>query len=48
MVKLQDLIDLAEPPLGGSTIASTSMKPKDEAMELDDDDEEHEEDTTGV
>ena len=44
MVKLQDLVDLAEPPLGGSFVVIASGKPKGEAMELDEDDEEQEED----
>lgn len=48
MVKLQDLVDLVKPPLGGSSIAIASGQPKGEAMELDDDDEEQEEDISGV
>jgi hypothetical protein len=48
MVKLQDLVDLAEPPLGGLSIATASGQPKGEAMELDDDDEEQEVDILGV
>ena len=40
MVKLQDLVNLVKPHLGGSSATSTSGKPKGEAMELDDDDEE--------
>ena len=40
LVKLQDLVDLVEPPLGGSFVVTTSGQRKGEAMELDDDDEE--------
>ena len=47
-IKLQELVNLDEPPLGGSSAATTSGQPKGEAMELDDDDEEQEEDTLGV
>lgn len=39
MVKLQDLVDLAEPLVGGTSKALTSDHPKDEAMELDEEDE---------
>ena len=39
MVKLQDLVDLAEPPLGGTSEASSSDHPKDEAMKVDEEDE---------
>ena len=35
MVKLHDLEDLGEPPLGGNSGAMTSNHPKDEAMDLD-------------
>lgn len=41
-MKLQDLLDLVKPPLGGS-----SGKPKREAMELDDNDKEQEKDMSG-
>ena len=39
---------MVEPPLGGSSIATTSGKPKGEVIELDDDDEEKEEDILGI
>ena len=39
MVKLQDLVDLAEPPLGGTSGAPTLDHSKDEAMDLDGADE---------
>lgn len=48
MVKLQDLVDLDEPPLGWSSTMLSSGKPKDTVMELDDDDEEQEEDILGI
>ena len=48
MVKLQDLVDLVEPPFGGSSVVIASRQPKGEVMELDDDDEEKEEDMSGV
>ena len=48
MVKLQDLVDLVEPPLGGSSTTTTSGQPKGEAIELDDNGEEQEEDILGV
>ena len=48
MVKLQDLVDLVEPPLGGTSGASTSDHPKDEAMELDGEDEYQDEATAGA
>ena len=35
MVKLNNLEELAEPPLGGTPGASTSELPKDVAMDLD-------------
>ena len=35
MVKLQDLVDLAEPPLGATLGAPTSDHSKDEVMDLD-------------
>ena len=35
MVKLNDLEELAEPPLGGTLGTSSSGLPKDEAMDLD-------------
>ena len=35
MVKLNDLEELVEPPLGGNLGASTSELPKDAMMELD-------------
>ena len=35
MLKLNDLEELVEPPLGGTSGASTSGLPKDEAMDLD-------------
>ena len=35
MVKLNDLEELAEPPLGGTPGTSTSAPPKDAAMDLD-------------
>ena len=48
LVKLQDLVELDEPPLGGSSVATTLGYPKGQAMDLDDDDEEQEEDMSGV
>ena len=48
MVKLQDLVDLVEPPLGGTSGASTSDHPKDEVMELDEEDEYQDDATTGT
>lgn len=47
LVKLQDLVDLVEPPLGGTPAMKTSRQTKEEAMELDDEEEEQEEDTLG-
>ena len=47
LVKLQDLVDLTEPPLGGTSTMETSRKMKDEVMELDDEEVEREEDATG-
>ena len=35
MVKLNDLEELVEPPLGGTPGSSTSGLPKDEVMHLD-------------
>lgn len=35
MVKLHDLVDLAEPPWRGMAEASSSRRPQDEVMELD-------------
>lgn len=35
LVKLQDLVDLVEPPLGGTHPTTASGQTKDEAMELD-------------
>ena len=35
MVKLHDLVDLAEPPWRGMAEASSSGLPRDESMELD-------------
>ena len=35
MVKLNDLEELVEPPLGGTLGASTSAPPQDEAMDLE-------------
>lgn len=35
MVKLNDLEELDEPPLGGTLGASTSAPPKDTAMDLE-------------
>lgn len=35
MVKLHDLVDLAEPPRRGMVEASMSSLPRDESMELD-------------
>ena len=46
--KLQDLVDLAEPPLGGSSAATTSGQPTGKVVELDNDDEEKEEDMSGI
>lgn len=40
LVMLQDLVDLVEHPLGGSSIVTTLGQPKGEVMELDDDDDE--------
>ena len=48
MQSLVKLHDLVEPPLGGSSAATTSWNPKGEAMELDGDNEEQEEDMLGV
>ena len=47
LVKLQDLVDLVEPPLGGFLAMTSSGQMKDEAMELDEEEEEHEEDMSG-
>ena len=47
MVKLQDLVDLAEIPLGGTSVATTSGSTNEEEMDLDDDEEEQEEDMLG-
>ena len=38
MVKLNDLEELDEPPLGGPPGASTSAPPKDAAMDLEEED----------
>ena len=46
--KLQDLVDLAETPLVGSSSTTTSGQPKGEVVELNDDDEEQEEDMSGI
>ena len=35
MVKLHDLVDLAEPPWRGMAEGSSSGRPQDESMELD-------------
>lgn len=43
MVKLNDLEELVEPLLGETLGASASARPKDAAMELDEDDELQEE-----
>lgn len=43
MVKLDDLEELDEPPLGGNLGSSTSKLPKDVAMDLDEADEIQEE-----
>lgn len=48
MVKLHDLVDLAEPPWRGMVEASTSGIPRDELMELDKAIGNHDEDTVGV
>ena len=48
MVKLQDLVDLVEPPLGETSGASTSDHPKDEMMELDEEDEYQDEATASA
>lgn len=47
-VKLQELVNLDEPPLGGSSIVTASGHPKGEAMKLDDNDKEQEEDTSVI
>ena len=47
LVKLQDLVDLVDPPLGGTPATIVSEHTKEEAMELDDEEEEQEEDTSG-
>ena len=44
MVKLHDLVDLAEPPWRGMVEASTSGLPRDESMELDEAIENHDKD----
>lgn len=48
MVKLQDLVDFSEPPLGGTSGALTSYHRKDEAMELDEEDVYQDEATAGA
>ena len=35
MVKINDLEELAEPPLSGTLGASTSSNPKDDAMDME-------------
>lgn len=47
LVKLQDLVDLGEPPLGSFAAMTSSSQMKNEAMELDEEEEEHVEDTQG-
>ena len=46
-MKLQDLVDLVEPPLQGTSAVTALGQTKEEAMELDDDEEEQEEDMLG-
>lgn len=45
LMKLQDLVDLVKPPLGGNPATRTSGQLKEEAMEMDDEEEEKEEAT---
>jgi hypothetical protein len=44
LVKLQDLVDLVEPPLVGFSETTSSGQMKNEAMELEEEEEEHMED----
>jgi hypothetical protein len=46
MVKLHDLVDLAEPPWRGMGEASSSRQPWDESMELDEAMENQDEEAT--
>ena len=46
MVKLHDLVDLAEPPWRSMAEASSSGQPRDEAMELDEAMENRDEEAT--
>lgn len=46
LVKLQDLVYLVEPPLGGTPATTTLGQSKEEAMELDDEEEDQEEATS--
>ena len=47
LVKLQDLVDLVEPPLEGCSTMTSSSQMKNDAMELDKEEEEHVEDMQG-
>lgn len=42
LVKIQDLVDLAEPPLGGLSAATSTGQRRSEDMELDVEEEESE------
>ena len=42
LVKIQDLVDLAEPPLGGPSTATSTGQQRNEDMELDAEEEEPE------
>ena len=41
LVKIQDLVDLAEPPLGVLSTTTSSSQMRNEEMELDAEEEEH-------
>ena len=46
LVKLKDLEELTEPPLGGTLEATTSGSPKEEMLDLDVEDDIQEEENT--
>ena len=47
LVKIQDLVDVVEPPLGGLSTTTSSGQIKNEEMDLNEEEKEHVKDTWG-